>query len=93
MALRTLVHRGTEWTVWDVVPTDGNTLERSGSDQNMTGGWLAFRSGNEKRRVVPSPAGWEKWPDSELAACLDRAEPITRESSFNIRRVRGIDDL
>lgn len=42
-------------------------------------GWLVFRSYDERRRLVPIPAGWETLPDIALADLLSQAEivPVT----------------
>lgn len=32
----------------------------------LDGGWLAFESAGERRRLSPIPPGWEDAPDSEL---------------------------
>ena len=41
---------GRDWEVWDVVPSQwvGPTLD---------GGWLAFQSGEDRRRLAPLPIG------------------------------------
>lgn len=36
-------------------------------------GWLAFESGEERRRLTPPPEGWDALPDAELAALVERA--------------------
>lgn len=38
-------------------------------------GWLAFACGSTRRRLVPVPDGWERLPDSDLAALCERARP------------------
>lgn len=72
MALRTLTHDGTEWTVWNVVPSLDTRLHIQLSPP-VEAGWLCFQSAEEKRRIVPAPAGWEEWSDEELAEGLRRA--------------------
>lgn len=61
---------GREWEAWDVVPTKwvGPTLE---------GGWLAFQSGAERRRLAPLPLYWATAPDEELREMLRRAKPVS----------------
>ena len=75
MALRTIVHHGTEWTVWTVVPSLETRLRvpLSGIDS----GWLCFQSAAQKRRISPVPEGWEEWPEAELARQLDAAMVVT----------------
>ena len=38
-------------------------------------GWLVFDNGDEKRRLAPVPAGWEKMTSQELNALCARAKP------------------
>jgi hypothetical protein len=42
-------------------------------EPEFRGGWLAFQSGTEWRRLAPIPPGWEKLPEPELRALLYRA--------------------
>lgn len=42
-------------------------------EPEFRGGWLAFQSGAEWRRLAPIPDGWERLPEQELLALLDRA--------------------
>ena len=44
--------------------------------RELSHGWLAFQSHDERRRLVPIPAGWETLADDGLAALLERAEPV-----------------
>lgn len=62
--------QGREWEAWDVVPTKwvGATLE---------GGWVAFQSGEDKRRLTPVPLYWANAPEDELRDLLLRAKPVT----------------
>ncbi|HEX8392452.1 MAG TPA: hypothetical protein VF665_08865 [Longimicrobium sp.] len=84
---------GADWTVWEVVPVDARLLERRGiapTDQYggpdrrgegsraLKGGWLAFESGSDKRRLAPVPPGWMECPDDELRDMLGRAAPVRR---------------
>jgi len=45
----------------------------------LRGGWLAFQSQVESRRLAPIPSDWVTLPDSELAL-LVRTAPPTRKS-------------
>ena len=38
-------------------------------------GWLAFQTGDEKRRLTPIPGGWESASDRELEALCESAVP------------------
>jgi len=40
-------------------------------------GWLAFQSGDERRRLAPIPSGWETLDDTELSALASRATPLS----------------
>lgn len=39
-------------------------------------GWLVFQAGDEKRRLLAVPRGWEELPDSELWRLWDAALPV-----------------
>ena len=39
----------------------------------LDGGWLAFESASERRRLSPIPAGWEEASESELERLCRRA--------------------
>ena len=80
MALRTLTHDGTEWTVWNVVPSLDSRLRIPLSDRTGAG-WLCFQSGDEKRRIVPAPDGWEEWSDAELVERLHTAAVVRTAGS------------
>jgi len=41
----------------------------------LDGGWLAFESARERRRLSPIPAAWEIVPDSELERMCGNAAP------------------
>jgi hypothetical protein len=41
-------------------------------------GWLAFRSGDESRRLAPIPSSWIALADQELALLVQVAKPIGR---------------
>lgn len=45
----------------------------------LRGGWLAFQSQVESRRLAPIPSNWVTLPDSKLAE-LVRTAPATRRS-------------
>ena len=79
MALRIInAPDGTQWSVWDVKPTLGGmpgNLARVRSE--LSGGWLAFQTASERRRIAPVPEGWEQLPDSELIALWEIAERVS----------------
>ena len=41
----------------------------------LDGGWIAFESARERRRLSPIPAGWETLPDAELERMCRSAAP------------------
>ena len=47
-------------------------------DPELTSGWLAFQTRDERRRIAPIPEGWEGLSDTELAQLADRAVPLGR---------------
>lgn len=79
MALRTFVsHDGTEWNVWNVVPTLMHNERKVSLSIGMTHGWLCFESRGIKRRIVPVPEGWEEWSDAELDTALAASQVVER---------------
>ena len=55
------------------VPAGRPTLPRQ-----ILGGWLAFQSKHERRRVLPVPDDWEDLDDRELQALLSRSQLSSR---------------
>ena len=49
---------------------------RIGLPPELTGGWLAFISGAERRRLVPIPPEWDALPEEQLLALWQRAERL-----------------
>lgn len=79
MALRNLLHGGTEWLAWDVHPLPKGRIKIAiATAAGLEEGWLCFESAGEKRRVAPIPHGWEEWPDDHLARCIAGAEVVRR---------------
>src|SRR5678815_1154518 len=39
-------------------------------------GWLAFETKNEKRRLAPIPAGWDRLSDQDVQRLLEAADVI-----------------
>jgi hypothetical protein len=69
-----------DWQVWDVTPAHLHPVTR-GEDYmgNLQDGWLAFQSGNDRRRLAaPYPADWITLPLAELEELLRRSAPIVR---------------
>ena len=86
---------GRAWDVWDVRPSGivkSETADisiigqghRRGTRLNLpselSGGWLAFKSDGESRRLAPIPASWAALADQDLARLAREAKPISRIS-------------
>jgi hypothetical protein len=60
--------------------SDGSTGERREFrvvvPNALQQGWLAFQSGNERRRLAPIPQNWTELPDEELISLLAQANLI-----------------
>lgn len=68
---------GVRWTVWEVIPHGlGSTGVRVRPE--FAAGWLAFQTGDERRRLTPIPEGWEHCTDAQLARMCARARPTPR---------------
>jgi hypothetical protein len=71
---------GVAWNVFDVFPIErqlapGRPTPTQLSPE-MESGWLAFHSeAGERRRVVPTPAGWDQLSDADLVRLLAGATP------------------
>ena len=85
--------QGRTWQVWEVIPTFAErrlaqvavAVERRRAIQprsslpvEMREGWLTFESNGERRRLAPTPLGWELLSDRELVELLQRASPVGR---------------
>lgn len=57
----------------------------------LRGGWLAFQSQVESRRLAPIPSNWFALPDNELAV-LARTAPPTRKSGRSANGEHPRDD-
>jgi hypothetical protein len=82
---------GTEWRVWDVLPsaTTQSFSAGLGGLSSLMGtafasGWLCFESGAEKRRLAPIPTEWVESGERDLERLCSRAvvvaEPRRRTS-------------
>ena len=60
---------GRAWLVWDVNPSVVVKEE-------LRNGWLTFETTREKRRLTPTPEGWQDCTDTELLEMLDRATAV-----------------
>jgi hypothetical protein len=71
---------GVRWEVWDVLPhqVTPRLTHRLALPPELLGGWLAFYSAKEARRLAPIPATWPIMSDRELGAAVRRAPLLTR---------------
>lgn len=42
----------------------------------LSAGWLCFESAASKRRLAPTPEGWEDAPDADLVEMWEAAQPV-----------------
>lgn len=93
MALRTFTDEdGTTWNVWNVVPTLSHNERRLALSIGMAQGWLCFESEGVKRRVVPTPEGWENWSEEELASALAESKPVERRAGDSFSQTAARED-
>lgn len=75
---------GTEWRVWQVLPTSaGNQPDAADNFARLSlngtpfaNGWLCFESDHEKRRLAPIPEGWEFLDQVTLEQLCGVAQPV-----------------
>jgi len=65
--------RGVRWMVFAVYPSS-TRVARSGLRPQFQGGWLAFDSGVETRRLAPIPVDWLELSNEALDEACQRAE-------------------
>jgi hypothetical protein len=72
---------GVVWRVWDVTPAHLHPITRSEEYMEpYAGGWLAFESRFEKRRLVaPYWGRWHEYDLKQLEALLDAATPVPKK--------------
>ena len=72
---------GRRWEAWDVHPAgvEPRRSARINLPAELRGGWLAFQTGGESRRLAPIPATWPTVSERDLVAMLTRAHLIPRE--------------
>lgn len=94
MAARTFTDTaGLNWEVFEV----HRASQKAGAvSPGLENGWLAFASGENKRRLAPIPAGWAVATDAELEALCESARnaptpryPLDRPVRPRIRRDTG----
>jgi hypothetical protein len=72
---------GVVWRVWDVTPAHLHPITRSEEYMEpYAGGWLAFESAFEKRRLVaPYWGHWHEYDLTQLEALLRAATPVPKK--------------
>lgn len=83
MALRDFTDSaGRRWTVWSVRPRSEirlrSTPRQADVDHHdlLRGGWLAFETEGERRRLVPIPIDWESADATALERLCAEADPV-----------------
>jgi hypothetical protein len=78
---------------WDVFEVRRASQKPGAVSAGLEHGWLAFASGEHKRRLAPFPASWESSSDAELEALCEAARqapvprfPLDRPPRPRIRR-------
>lgn len=71
--------QGRTWHVRSVFPS---TIHHTPAcmPPDYRAGWLAFESGEMKRRLAPIPPGWDLAPDDVLRALLENATEARRST-------------
>jgi hypothetical protein len=79
MAFREITDQdGRTWSVWDTNPHEFGGRSIIAAD--YVSGWLTFECADEKRRLAPTPAGWEALDAPALLRLLEKAEPVGRRA-------------
>lgn len=70
--------KGIVWRVWDVTPMHLHPVTRAEEYMEpWAGGWLAFESPSEKRRLVaPYPSRWTEFDITQLETLCNAAEVV-----------------
>jgi hypothetical protein len=79
---------GTEWRVWEVLPTTPTGRPETADALNRmslngtayANGWLCFESPREKRRLAPIPSGWEFLDVPHLEKLCGKATVVPRRA-------------
>jgi hypothetical protein len=72
---------GRNWHVWAVYPTE-TISGRTVRDVRAAGGWLAFQSGDERRRFYPPPPDWESLSEERIEALWRTAVVVASRPRF-----------
>jgi hypothetical protein len=89
--------------VWEVFEVHRSSIGAGAVSGGLEQGWLAFMSGETKRRLAPFPPEWQTAPDPELERLCATAravsptkypfDPITRDRRRKEREEAGPPDL
>ena len=55
---------------------------RAVTASGLSGGWLCFEGGTQKRRLSPIPNDWTRCPDEQLEAYCRSARPVRRSTEI-----------
>ena len=69
---------GVEWVVYEVQRAPGLPSSKPDLPEHLRNGWLCFESAIEKRRLTPTPSGWQDLPPQELRKLLGGATLVKR---------------
>ena len=69
---------GRVWTIFEVKKQGGPSEQWTYLPEQFGNGWLCFESDASKRRLTPVPPHWAEYGDEQLAALLEKAEPVVR---------------
>lgn len=69
---------GVDWVVYEVQRREVSGQTVPDLPEALRNGWLCFESASEKRRLTPTPPGWESLPADELGRLLAHAALVKR---------------
>lgn len=69
---------GVDWVVYEVQRKEGSPSAGPDLPEALRNGWLCFESATEKRRLTPTPAGWQILPEERLGELLADAVLVKR---------------
>lgn len=64
-------------TIWEVFEVHRSSTRPGAVSGGLEQGWLAFTSGETKRRLAPFPRGWESSSDPELERLCSTARVVS----------------
>lgn len=75
---------GVEWMVYEVNPTNNAWAALESLPEGYRAGWLCFESAAEKRRLTPTPAGWDQLSAQALDELLGTAIQVRRPAKQSL---------